>query len=334
MRAPPKTVKLNPLRIIHFANRSLAAKAPGSAESAQPKWMSAVKMFPPSASFVLKTVIPSEVGQFVDQEEVQRTRLSQVNSVSLVHRSKPKKPQYADKPPVIVYPEDRLREDFYKHHPFELSKPFNLVEDTQALGFDRWETINPDAIEFSADNIFKRAQYLMQNQKLKEEEAYFTAVSEFYRVRRMQDTAEASARKEEIAKQIQKIEAEERAKAEAEATRAAAESPNGLPPSTPGSTAQRYNLSLRNSDRSTAKTLSHYRNSRDSLKAQVLEQTESDLAKRKITHPHTTKFMEWEAQHVALSAKFAEKQAELRRLREEANRQLSQFDQKNQTKAQ
>lgn len=49
------------------------------------------------------------------------------------------KPRYVVKPPKIVYEEDKIRKEFFKMHPFELSEPLVVKETESSLNSARFK---------------------------------------------------------------------------------------------------------------------------------------------------------------------------------------------------
>ena len=92
----------------------------------KPAWVNAVKLIPPSVSN-LGTCIASEVGAF------------NPNSLTSPHGASSSRRKFANydgiyrRPPKIVYPEDEIREAFYRWHPFELDRPMVVRETMGSL---------------------------------------------------------------------------------------------------------------------------------------------------------------------------------------------------------
>lgn len=66
-----------------------------------------------------------------------------ITAYSEYKRVNPKffKAQVTKKAPVIQYPEDSIRERFYKEHPFELMRPRMIIEVEEELKERNWESI-------------------------------------------------------------------------------------------------------------------------------------------------------------------------------------------------
>ncbi|KAI8989509.1 mitochondrial ribosomal protein S25 [Pilobolus umbonatus] len=97
-----------------------------------PVWLSVVQSIPPGPSIIRSANTDTNITGQTEEEDfilpkqqpVQRLRHSEKHL-----RTPPPKPR------AIVYPEDKLRRQFYKDHPFELSRPKTLVENE--LGINR-----------------------------------------------------------------------------------------------------------------------------------------------------------------------------------------------------
>ncbi|KAG0168714.1 mitochondrial ribosomal small subunit component [Apophysomyces sp. BC1034] len=102
------------------------------------------------------------------------------------------------RPRAIVYPEDKLRKQFYKDHPFELAKPKILVEDDSGLNrtdFSQLLLEGMDPREVDGETVIKYQLHLMTQQKMPERKAYAKATSEFYELRARQEERERQAQK-------------------------------------------------------------------------------------------------------------------------------------------
>lgn len=87
----------------------------------------------------------------------------------------------------IRYTEDKLRQRFYKEHPWELARPVLLVENSgKALETYEWSCIKQRGKQLSGESLVQRQLYLMKRAepRMTTEDAYRTACEEFYRERR------------------------------------------------------------------------------------------------------------------------------------------------------
>ncbi|KAJ3063292.1 mitochondrial ribosomal small subunit component [Quaeritorhiza haematococci] len=181
--------------------------------STQPPWFTAVQKVPPPP-MPLRSVVPSEVAQFAEPDAQKQVSELQAATTRLVARvNNPRKayrPHYVRKPPRIVYPEDKLREEFYRTHPFELVRPRNIVETEESLKERTWSSIDggEGKTELTGENVIKYTTYLMSKEGggLSRAAAYRQALSEFYKRRaeeehreelEKQQLAAAKAREEE-----------------------------------------------------------------------------------------------------------------------------------------
>lgn len=98
-----------------------------------PVWLPVLQTIPPGPS-IIRAQQPQEVNLTAQTPEEKQLFTSQQTSSSSSIRHKQK--HLRTKPPrprPIVYPEDKLRRQFYKDHPFELSRPKVLVENDNGL---------------------------------------------------------------------------------------------------------------------------------------------------------------------------------------------------------
>lgn len=119
-RAPPTQV-----------GRHAANLLKGNLLKSTPAWLPAVTAVPPGPSIIRvrskdnNTAALSEKEKQLFQNNAQKTAINRHKEKHL--RTKPPRPQ------PIRYPEDKLRREFYRDHPFELARPQNLVENKLAL---------------------------------------------------------------------------------------------------------------------------------------------------------------------------------------------------------
>ncbi|KAI9476173.1 MAG: mitochondrial ribosomal protein S25 [Benjaminiella poitrasii] len=97
-----------------------------------PVWLPVVQAIPPGPSIVRSQNPEVNVAGQTDLE--QSVFAKPHHKDRLRHSQKHLRTQ-PPRPRAIVYPEDRLRKQFYKDHPFELSRPKVLVENE--LGINR-----------------------------------------------------------------------------------------------------------------------------------------------------------------------------------------------------
>ncbi|KAI7868600.1 mitochondrial ribosomal protein S25 [Spinellus fusiger] len=101
------------------------------------------------------------------------------------------------RPLPIVYPEDKLRRQFYKDHPYELARPKVLVEeDCEQNRTDFSQLLLPgmDSREVDGEVVIKYQLHLMIYEKMPERKAYAKATAEFYKLRAKQEAEEREAK--------------------------------------------------------------------------------------------------------------------------------------------
>ncbi|KAI9030955.1 mitochondrial ribosomal protein S25 [Phycomyces nitens] len=101
------------------------------------------------------------------------------------------------RPMAITYPEDKLRRQFYKDHPYELARPKVLVENETGKNrtdFSRLLLPGMSLNEVDGEAVVKYQLYLMTHDKMPERKAYAKATSEFYEIRALQEAEERELR--------------------------------------------------------------------------------------------------------------------------------------------
>jgi small subunit ribosomal protein S23 len=106
-------------------------------------WLPAVTLVPPTPP-PLRHIVPSEVGHFNPLESTSQTSQSTRLHTPSNHIQNAK----TTYPPKIVYPEDSLRAEFYKSHPYEVIRPRCLVE-TEA-------TLKNSSLDDGSEDLYKR----------------------------------------------------------------------------------------------------------------------------------------------------------------------------------
>lgn len=123
-------------------------------------------------------------------------------SFHAVRRSKKNKVRRVFDLQRICYAEDKLRERFYKEHPWELARPVTLVENE---GDDSkhhdWSKIEQPGKQLSGESVVQRQIYLMnQNEpRLGKDQAYRRACEEFYKLRMFEAVEKRIAMEEGMA---------------------------------------------------------------------------------------------------------------------------------------
>ncbi|KAK3344860.1 mitochondrial ribosomal protein [Neurospora tetraspora] len=99
-----------------------------------------------------------------------------------------RKPRNLFKPTKIVYPEDELRRDFYRDHPWELARPRMIIElDGKDARFLDWSKgLRQRGMPLSGESVVQRQLWLMERQGMTKQEAYDKARHEFYKLRQLE----------------------------------------------------------------------------------------------------------------------------------------------------
>lgn len=97
-----------------------------------PVWLSVVQNIPPGPSIIRSQNPEVNVS---GQTDIEQQLLSKPAQPKRLRHSQKHLRTPPPRPRAIVYPEDKLRRQFYKDHPFELSRPKVLVEND--LGINR-----------------------------------------------------------------------------------------------------------------------------------------------------------------------------------------------------
>lgn len=110
------------------------------------------------------------------------------------------KPRGMFMPQKIEYPEDKLRMQFFKDHPWELARPRILVENdgNDHKHYD-WSNIEQPGKQLDGESVVQRQMWLMENKGLEETDAYDHARREFYELRMKQDIERRVAAEEALA---------------------------------------------------------------------------------------------------------------------------------------
>lgn len=96
---------IRPAKVYQTAKKSLASRILPEHRRVAPAWLPAIEAIPPTEILTRPYA-------------VQHTMPNQ----------RAKKPSRLFRPTRIVYPEDQLRKDFYKDHPWELARPRIILE--------------------------------------------------------------------------------------------------------------------------------------------------------------------------------------------------------------
>ncbi|KAI9755253.1 MAG: mitochondrial ribosomal small subunit component [Lichina confinis] len=134
-------------------------------------------------------------------EAMVRTQPVQQEHLSSTKKRRVKKPSKMYQAVSIVYPEDRLRHQFFTDHPWELARPRIVLEDDgKDTHHTDWSRLGQPGRATDGESVIQRQMWLMQNdQHMTEEEAYDQARREFYQVRYEQDVERRVAKEEALA---------------------------------------------------------------------------------------------------------------------------------------
>ncbi|KAL2265286.1 hypothetical protein VTJ83DRAFT_6386 [Remersonia thermophila] len=93
------------------------------------------------------------------------------------------------RPTRIVHPEDELRRDFFRDHPWELARPRMLLElDGQDARHRDWSKgLRQPGMALSGECVVQRQLWLMENHGLSKQAAYDVARKEFYHLRHQEE---------------------------------------------------------------------------------------------------------------------------------------------------
>ncbi|RDA85502.1 hypothetical protein CP532_2173 [Ophiocordyceps camponoti-leonardi (nom. inval.)] len=106
-----------------------------------------------------------------------------VRTISPQHGAKRTRNLY--RPQQMVFLEDKLRNVFYKDHPWELARP-RVIAETDGKDYQRcdWSKgVQQPGMALSGECVVQRQMWLMENQRMSESQAYDEARYEFYDLR-------------------------------------------------------------------------------------------------------------------------------------------------------
>ncbi|KAF1806578.1 mitochondrial ribosomal protein S25 [Mucor lusitanicus] len=159
-----------------------------------PVWLSVVQAIPPGPS-VIRSQNPE--ANLSGQTELEQSLLSKPQQKHRLRHSEKHLRTPPPRPRAIVYPEDKLRRQFFKDHPFELSRPKVLVENDLGINRTDFSKLMLDGMhpsQIDGEAVIKYQLYLMTHEKMPERKAYAKATSEFYEIRAQQEEDERAAR--------------------------------------------------------------------------------------------------------------------------------------------
>ncbi|KAL1883946.1 mitochondrial ribosomal small subunit component [Diaporthe australafricana] len=165
-----------PQKVYQTAKINLAIPRNSNAPPVPPVWLKVIERIPPSEILTRPKPVP--------------------------HRepnSRQRKPRNIFKPQQITYPEDELRWNFFKDHPWELARPRVVVElDGKDGRYVDWSSgLKQPGVPVTGESVVQRQLWLMENGKgMSKEQAYDVARKELYDIRQQQDIERRVAQEE------------------------------------------------------------------------------------------------------------------------------------------
>ncbi|KAG1056321.1 hypothetical protein G6F46_002960 [Rhizopus delemar] len=159
-----------------------------------PVWLPVVQSIPPGPSIIRSQ---NEQVNVSGQSELEKALFTQQQTKTRLRHSQKHLRTPPPRPRAIVYPEDKLRKQFYKDHPFELARPKVLVENELGVNRTDFSKLMLDGMhpsQIDGEAVIKYQLYLMVNEKMPERKAYAKATSEFYEIRARQEEEERKAK--------------------------------------------------------------------------------------------------------------------------------------------
>lgn len=159
-----------------------------------PVWLSVVQAIPPGPSIIRSQNPEVNIN---GQTELEASLLSKPRNTHRLRHSQKHLRTPPPRPRAIVYPEDKLRRQFFKDHPFELAKPKVLVENDLGINRTDFSKLMLDGMhpsQIDGEAVIKYQLHLMTHENMPERKAYAKATSEFYEIRAQQEEEERAAR--------------------------------------------------------------------------------------------------------------------------------------------
>jgi small subunit ribosomal protein S23 len=171
---------------------------------AEPAWYRVLLSNPPTQQLLPKAVRLEEYAKRTDEKvklgEFNEKTGTWVTKTKARHNSNSK---HLYKIRKLEFFEDRIRQLFFKQHPWELARPKMVLEKDgrEAIKYN-WSTMNQRLKALDVESVVQRTLWLMQNDpKCKDEHwmvAYDLARLEFYRLRLREEANVAVAAEEAI----------------------------------------------------------------------------------------------------------------------------------------
>lgn len=157
-----------------------------------PVWTKVLAEVPPAQILIRQQPIKHSLTKTRTTSTGERT----TQSVATKKRSDMRRSKHLYQPNEISYEEDRLRDQFFRDHPWELARPRLLVEtDGNQHANADWSTgLEQPGIPVSGESVAQRQLWLLENKPdIEVPEAYDIARKEFYAIRRRQQIAQRIA---------------------------------------------------------------------------------------------------------------------------------------------
>ncbi|KAL2142811.1 hypothetical protein VTI28DRAFT_705 [Corynascus sepedonium] len=155
-------------RVLETAESHLSSSIVSSKPNVPAPWVRAVRNIPPAETLTRPYPIQHT-------EPRDRGRAAQ-------------RPRHLFRPTKIVHPEDELRRDFYRDHPWELARPKLVLElDGQDARYRDWSKgLRQPGMALSGESVVQRQLWLMENRGLSKARAYDIVRKEFYKLRQQE----------------------------------------------------------------------------------------------------------------------------------------------------
>ncbi|KAK4133186.1 mitochondrial ribosomal protein [Trichocladium antarcticum] len=100
-----------------------------------------------------------------------------------------RRPRNLFRPTRIEHPEDRLRDQFYRDHPWELARPKLVLEldGLDARERDWHKGLRQPGMALSGESVVQRQLWLMETRGMTKHAAYDKVRKEFYKLRQMEE---------------------------------------------------------------------------------------------------------------------------------------------------
>ncbi|KAJ1847776.1 mitochondrial ribosomal small subunit component [Coemansia sp. RSA 2708] len=171
-----------------------------------PPWLHAMRTTPPVDSLVREPSTFATRGQ-LDFEATARAqsqgsggqgaqirRTIPEGCVARSHKKRDLRTR-CNQPPRIEFPEDRLRKEFYRNHPFERLNPRIMLEHAGKRP-QKWSRLADGGGQVTGESVIRYQHYLMEASGLSKQEAYAQATKEFYAVRAREEMEAKIAQQE------------------------------------------------------------------------------------------------------------------------------------------